>query len=287
LTRNASRCSRRVSGSSVLLLHGSGPGVSAASNWSGVIPALAEHHRVLAFDFFGFGDSEQAAADEYGIKLWQRQLIGVVDALELERVPLVGNSFGGAMALALAIRMPERVSRLVLMGTPVGDYELTDGLRGGRAFDGTRDGLRRVLAREPGSPPAFATFRNSGKRDGIPSCDGFPAKAASRQTSWTLPGPHCRFRTTDRRRQPTVSPRPALPLLELSRHDVAVVHRPVSSSTSPSGQPCIRGRTGVLESRAGRPGMRGRQDARPDVSADALHRQTPTVRSVGGTHAFA
>jgi pimeloyl-ACP methyl ester carboxylesterase len=191
------------------------------------------------------------------------------------------------VALALAIRMPERVSRLVLMGTPVGDYELTDGLRGGRAFDGTRDGLRRVLAREPGSPPAFATFRNSGKRDGIPSCDGFPAKAASRQTSWTLPGPHCRFRTTDRRRQPTVSPRPVLPLLELSRHDVAVVHRPVSSSTSPSGQPCIRGRTGVLESRAGRPGMRGRQDARPDVSADALHRQTPTVRSVGGTHAFA
>jgi len=137
------------SGSPVLLLHGSGPGVSAASNWEAVIPALAERHRVLAFDFSGFGESQHATADEYGIKLWQRQLLGVMDVLELKRVPMVGNSFGGAMALAAAMRRPERVARLVLMGTPVGDYPLTDGLRGGREFDGTREGLRAVLERFP------------------------------------------------------------------------------------------------------------------------------------------
>jgi 2-hydroxy-6-oxo-octa-2,4-dienoate hydrolase len=136
-------------GPPVLLLHGSGPGVSAESNWGPVIPSLAEHHRVLAFDFTGFGESEQAGEAGYDIKLWQRQLLGVLDALELEQVPMVGNSFGGAMALALAIRKPERVTRLVLMGTPVGDYPLTDGLRGGREFDGTRGNLRIVLERFP------------------------------------------------------------------------------------------------------------------------------------------
>lgn len=137
------------SGSPILLLHGSGPGVSAESNWRPVMPALAERHRVLAFDFTGFGESQQVAPDEYDIKLWQRQLLGVLDALGLDRVPMVGNSFGGAMALAAAMRHPERVSLLVLMGTPVGDYPLTDGLRGGRAFDGTRRGLSTVLEQFP------------------------------------------------------------------------------------------------------------------------------------------
>ncbi len=140
------------SGPPVLLLHGSGPGVSAASNWGPVIPALAEHHRVYAFDFTGFGESEQAPERSYDIKLWQRQLFGVLDALELESVPMVGNSFGGAMALAAAMRRPERVARLVLMGTPVGDYPLTDGLRGGREFDGTREHLKEILSCFPFDP---------------------------------------------------------------------------------------------------------------------------------------
>jgi 2-hydroxy-6-oxo-octa-2,4-dienoate hydrolase len=136
-------------GAPILLLHGSGPGVSAASNWSPVIGALASRFRVIAFDFTGFGESEQVSADQYDIKLWQRQLIGVLDTLGLESVPMVGNSFGGAMALAAAMRHPERVSQLVLMGTPVGDYPLTPGLRGAREFDGTRENLRAILERFP------------------------------------------------------------------------------------------------------------------------------------------
>jgi 2-hydroxy-6-oxo-octa-2,4-dienoate hydrolase len=139
-------------GTPLLLLHGSGPGVSSASNWGGVIEQLAARHRVIAFDFAGFGQSEKAPDGQYDIKLWQGQLLGFLDALELDRVAMVGNSFGGAMALAAAMRRPERVSRLVLMGTPVGDYELTPGLRGGREFDGTRDGLRTVLKRFPFDP---------------------------------------------------------------------------------------------------------------------------------------
>ena len=103
-------------------------------------------------DFAGFGASEKPADATYDIKLWQRQLLGFLDALELDAVPMVGNSFGGAMALAASMRHPQRVSRLVLMGTPVGDYALTPGLRGGREFDGTREGLRTVLANFPHDP---------------------------------------------------------------------------------------------------------------------------------------
>ncbi len=143
-------------GEPLLLLHGSGPGVSAASNWGGVFPDLARHHRVIAMDFVGFGASEKLRDSGYGIKVWQRQLLGFLDALGLDAVTMVGNSFGGAMALAAAARAPERVARLVLMGTPVGDYELTPGLRGGREFDGTRDGLRAILGRFP-YDPSFVT----------------------------------------------------------------------------------------------------------------------------------
>lgn len=139
-------------GDPLLLLHGSGPGVSAASNWGGVLDELAAHHRVIAMDFAGFGDSEKPADAVYDIKLWQRQLFGFLDALGLDAVTMVGNSFGGAMALAAAMRRPERVERLVLMGTPVGDYDLTPGLRGGREFDGTREGLRKVLGHFPFDP---------------------------------------------------------------------------------------------------------------------------------------
>jgi 2-hydroxy-6-oxo-octa-2,4-dienoate hydrolase len=134
-------------GDALLLLHGSGPGVSAASNWGGVIDALAEHRRVIAMDFAGFGDSEKTRDGAYDIKLWQRQLLAFLDALELASVPIVGNSFGGAMALAASMRHPDRVERLVLMGTPVGEYPLTDGLRGAREYDGTRKNLREVLER--------------------------------------------------------------------------------------------------------------------------------------------
>ncbi len=139
-------------GEPMLLLHGSGPGVSAASNWGGVLWEFARHHRVIAMDFVGFGASEKVSESDYGIKLWQRQLLGFLDALGLDAVTMVGNSFGGAMALAAALRAPERVTRLVLMGTPVGDYELTPGLRGGREFDGTREGLRTILGRFPYDP---------------------------------------------------------------------------------------------------------------------------------------
>lgn len=115
-------------GSPVLLLHGSGPGVSAWVNWRGVLASLQDEFRLLAPDLAGFGYSEVPAGIQYSRALWLRQIVDFLDALGLEKVDVVGNSFGGSMALALAIDHPGRVRRIVLMGSVGVPFELTPGL---------------------------------------------------------------------------------------------------------------------------------------------------------------
>lgn len=115
-------------GPPVLLLHGSGPGVSAWANWRLPMPYLTEHHRVLAPDLAGFGYSEVPEAWEYSTQTWLRQVVDFLDAVGVERTSVVGNSFGGSMALALAIHHPERVDRIVLMGSVGVPFEITEGL---------------------------------------------------------------------------------------------------------------------------------------------------------------
>ena len=112
----------------VLLLHGSGPGVTAYANWRLTIPALATRVRVLAPDLVGFGFTERPDTVVYDMDTWVGQVVGLLDALGIERASVVGNSFGGALALRLAARYPDRVDRLVLMGSVGVPFPITDGL---------------------------------------------------------------------------------------------------------------------------------------------------------------
>ncbi|WP_174910116.1 alpha/beta fold hydrolase [Burkholderia diffusa] len=115
-------------GPPVLLIHGSGPGVTAYANWRLTMPALAEQFRVIAPDMAGFGETERPRDYVYSMDHWVDHALGVLDALGVERAHVIGNSFGGALALALAIRAPERVGRLVLMGAAGTRFTLTEGL---------------------------------------------------------------------------------------------------------------------------------------------------------------
>jgi 2-hydroxy-6-oxo-octa-2,4-dienoate hydrolase len=133
----------------VVLLHGSGPGVSAYTNWRRVIPALADSFRVIAPDMAGFGYTERKPELQYDIKLWSKHLIAFLEALELDKVSLIGNSFGGSLALAVAARFPERFNRLVLMGTPCDNFTRTPGLRAGWDYVPSREAMRAAMSHFP------------------------------------------------------------------------------------------------------------------------------------------
>jgi 2-hydroxymuconate-semialdehyde hydrolase len=132
-------------GAPVVLLHGSGPGVTAYANWRLTIPALRARHRVIAPDLIGFGETERPAGIVYRLETWVRHALGLLDALALPRVDLVGNSFGGALALALALRHPERVRRLVLMGSAGLSFPITAGLEAVWGYEPSVEAMRRLL----------------------------------------------------------------------------------------------------------------------------------------------
>ena len=128
-----------------LFIHGSGPGVSAWANWRLVMPALSERLRLIAPDMAGFGFSERPAGIQYDLDTWVAQAIGLLDALGLEQADVVGNSFGGALALAMAIRHPQRVRRLVLMGSVGVPFDITEGLDAVWGYTPSFENMRRIM----------------------------------------------------------------------------------------------------------------------------------------------
>lgn len=139
-------------GEPLLLLHGSGPGVSAYWNWVDVLEPLSRTFRVIAPDIAGFGYTGVRSDVEYGLGVWVDHLIGFLDALGLASVTLVGNSFGGALTLAAASRFPERVDRIVVMGTPAGEFAQTEALAAGWHYEPDRDAMAEFLQRLPHDP---------------------------------------------------------------------------------------------------------------------------------------
>ena len=115
-------------GEPLVLIHGSGPGVSAWANWRLVFPILSEHYHLYAPDAVGFGDTERPEGVTYNMDLWVKHMIGFLDAKGLKKVSIVGNSMGGGLALNLAHRYPERVNRLILMGSMGIKFPISEGL---------------------------------------------------------------------------------------------------------------------------------------------------------------
>ena len=132
-------------GEPLVLVHGSGPGVSAYANWRLTLPALAEGVRVLAPDLVGFGFTERPPGVRHDLGTWTDQLRGFLDAVGVERASIVGNSFGGAIALSLAARHPDRVDRLVLMGSVGVSFKITEGLDAVWGYQPSFEAMRRIL----------------------------------------------------------------------------------------------------------------------------------------------
>ena len=103
-------------GPAVVMLHGGGPGASGVSNYSRNIDALAQHFRVIVPDLPGYGRSAKGVDQDDPFGYLADMIRGLLDELGLATSHLVGNSYGGAAALRLALDTPNRVGKLVLMG---------------------------------------------------------------------------------------------------------------------------------------------------------------------------
>lgn len=136
-------------GSPIFLIHGSGPGVSAWANWRVILPQLERSARVIAPDMVGFGYTQRPAGINYCVETWLRQLIDLMDELDIHEANFVGNSFGGAIAIAFALSHPKRVKKLALMGSVGLNFPITDGLNkvwGYRPSLSAMDELIRLFA---------------------------------------------------------------------------------------------------------------------------------------------
>lgn len=106
------------SGPVVIMLHGGGPGAGGWSNFNRNIDAFAEAgHRVILLDCPGFNKSSALiSADPRGL-INARVAHALMDGLGISKAHLIGNSMGGLSALTFALEFPDRLDRLILMGS--------------------------------------------------------------------------------------------------------------------------------------------------------------------------
>ena len=147
------------SGPVLVLMHGGAAGGDAYGSWRECIPVLARSFRVIAPDMVGFGRSAKPSPDTYTYDQAgrTRQLIGLLEALRIDKAFVAGNSAGGVTCIAAALERPELIERLVLMGSgglPI-PQKPTPQLLCIQNYDFTMEGMRRVLAgiMSPGFEP--------------------------------------------------------------------------------------------------------------------------------------
>jgi 2-hydroxymuconate-semialdehyde hydrolase len=93
----------------------------------------------------GFGYSDRPEGIQYGLDEWADQTLGFMDAMGIRQAHLVGNSFGGGIALRIATQHPDRIGKLVLMGSMGVDFPITEGLDAVWGYDGTLEGMKKVM----------------------------------------------------------------------------------------------------------------------------------------------
>lgn len=101
-------------GPPLILLHGSGPGVTGWRNYRGNIGVFAEQYHCYILEFPGFGVSDPVKG--HPVLTAGSSVIRFMDALGIESAPVIGNSMGGVVGVNLAIKKPDRVSKLVTIG---------------------------------------------------------------------------------------------------------------------------------------------------------------------------
>ena len=101
----------------LICIHGAGPGASSWSNFSNNVEEFAREYRVLLVDMPEYGKSAKIHIGFPKLTNLARIMRDFMDALKIDRADIVGNSFGGQVALKTAIDYPERVGHIVMIGS--------------------------------------------------------------------------------------------------------------------------------------------------------------------------
>jgi 2-hydroxymuconate-semialdehyde hydrolase len=132
-------------GEPLLLIHGSGPGVSAWANWRLVFPVLSQHFHLYAPDVVGFGYTERPKDIQYSVNVWVEHMINFIETMNLGKVSIIGNSMGGALALHIANRRPDLVKKLILMGSVGIEFPITEELDAVWGYTPSIENMKKII----------------------------------------------------------------------------------------------------------------------------------------------
>ena len=132
-------------GEVIVLIHGSGPGVSAWANWRLLFPLLSEHFHLYAPDVVGFGYTDRPEGIQYGIELWADHMIDFIETVGEKKVTIIGNSFGGAIALHMAKKRPDLINKLIMMGSMGIDHPMADGLDQAWGYEPSIENMKDLI----------------------------------------------------------------------------------------------------------------------------------------------
>jgi 2-hydroxymuconate-semialdehyde hydrolase len=132
------------SGYPLVLMHGSGPGVSTVGNFGLILEPLMERYAVLAFDLIGFGQSARKAQPPYfDLELWLRQASAMIALLPDRPIGVLGHSLSASLALRLAASEP-RITKVITTGAMGARFRANEHTARVWTFPETREALRRA-----------------------------------------------------------------------------------------------------------------------------------------------
>ncbi|MCC6906098.1 MAG: alpha/beta hydrolase [Anaerolineae bacterium] len=114
------------SGPPVILIHG---WTQAWNTWRSTIETFQGQYRMYAPDLWGFGESEKDRRDSFLVSDFVELIPQFMDALGMTRVPIMGHSMGGTTALAVALKYPDRVKKVAVVGSPIDGRSLSPFLK--------------------------------------------------------------------------------------------------------------------------------------------------------------
>lgn len=136
----------------LILIHGGGAGADGPSNFSHIMNRYGKHMRTIAVDMVGFGHTDKPSPDVFAYTQQARtnHIARFIEVMGFDKVNLIGNSMGGTTSFGVALRRPDLVNKLVLMGSAIKcSAEDLAARRGDVApvvnFDQTPEGMRRII----------------------------------------------------------------------------------------------------------------------------------------------